>query len=334
ESFDARLWIAGDPDTKNRLIFSGVGDAGIFPPENNFWIGGDDGDWITGMATFYSREGGYRSTPLEQLLVGKNSSIIKVVPTNEVDYYMTTRLSSGVGFASNSAIASAEGMGLLFPDQTGVYIYDGRQVRNISLKVKPIFDGWNLGQLEDCSGVYNPKDRHYYLSYPDTGSTKNNKTIAFNVNFGAPLPQSFVASAYAYQHGISDTVKVVFADTGTSDIYWYGVQADDIDDPVIMTYQTPYMDFGVHPYYDTWTRFGAVVADLDTGWIFFDWYKDYGTLAYSDSFQCGNACRKQRDVVESVIGRNVSLKITTGSTIDNIELDAVFLKYRIQTERR
>lgn len=214
ESFDARLWIAGDPDTKNRLIFSKVGDAGIFAPENNFWIGGDDGDWITGMATFYSNEGGYRATPVEELIVSKNNSMIKVVPTNEVDPYMTTRLTSGVGCLSNWTMSSAEGRLMIFADQTGVYGYDGQKVQKLSLKIDPLLADWDYANGEYFSGIYNPEDRHYYLSYSEkTSSTVPYCIVSWEDDRSAVADWDVYAQLLDYNMDKIDT-NFMISDTG------------------------------------------------------------------------------------------------------------------------
>lgn len=172
EVYDAHLWLGwtgiGTEQNKNRVIYSALNDLGNWPPENNIWIESDDGDFITGMIAF-EPEGTYRQTPESELLVSKNQSFYRVFPyiiAGELDY-KTIRISSGVGCCSNAGMANVEGRFILFPDQHGVYAYDGKvSDRPISAKIDPIFEAWDTENLEDASAVYNPQDRHYYLSYP------------------------------------------------------------------------------------------------------------------------------------------------------------------------
>lgn len=177
ENFDSRLWFgwtgAGEEQEKNRLVWSAPSDEGglgNWPPENYIFVESDDGDFITGMKVF-EPEGAYRQTPYSELLVGKNQSLYRIFPyiiASELDY-KTIRISSGVGVCSNAGMANVEGRFMIFPDQHGVFTYSGKvSDEPISQKIDPVFEGWNLDALEAVSAVYNPKDRTYYLSYPDT----------------------------------------------------------------------------------------------------------------------------------------------------------------------
>jgi len=293
ENFDGRLWFGwtgtGDEQNKNHIVYIELNDLGNFPPENSIILESDDGDWITGMSPFYVDQAGFKTSPFHELIATKNNSLYKIVPTSTAGVYDFYYITKGVGCVSNLAIASAEGRFLIFPDQTGVYSYNGNMVQNISKNLKPIFGGWNQPELEACAGVYNPEDRHYYLSYPDTSQTENSKTIAMRIDM-PDLPwskETILARAWAYQPDITDTVKTIYADIDSPLVWWYGSQADDDTTGVVLTYQTRYEDFQTYPIYDKWIGFAAIEAELDTGWVYLDWYRDYSVLAYSDSFQCG-----------------------------------------------
>lgn len=165
ENFDGSLWLGwtgvGDEQNKNIVVWSETDDLGNWPSGNHIIIESDDGDYITGMAKF---PGEYTDVPRSELVVYKNNSFYKIVPSG--DGYNFWLITSGVGCVSNSAISPAEGL-LLFPDQHGVWGYDKRRPVSISAKIDPIFEEWDTENLEDVSAVYNPQDRHYYMSCPD-----------------------------------------------------------------------------------------------------------------------------------------------------------------------
>jgi len=172
EVYDSRLFIgwtgSGTEQNKNRLIYSEISDIGNWPVENKIWIESDDGDYLTGMITF-EPEGVYRQTPWAELVASKNQSLYRVFPVDigGVLGYRTLQISEGVGVCSNAGMANVEGRFMVFPDQHGVYAYDGK-VQTISAKIDPIFETWNFDELEKVSAIYNPQDRHYYISYPDS----------------------------------------------------------------------------------------------------------------------------------------------------------------------
>jgi len=165
ETWEGAIWVGwsgiGDEQNKNIVNWSGVDDLGKWDPDHHIIIESDDGDYITGMAKF---PGEYTDIPRQEMIVTKNNSFYKIVPTSDgYDFWL---IQGGVGCVSNSAISPAEGL-LLFPDQHGVWAYDKREPTCISKKIDPIFEGWNTENLEDVSGIYNPQDRHYYMSYPE-----------------------------------------------------------------------------------------------------------------------------------------------------------------------
>lgn len=158
-------------------------------------------------------------------------------------------------------------------------------------------------------------------------------TLAWNIDHHGWSKETFVASAYCYQHSIFDEVKILFANPEDTFVYNYGTQADDINDPVILTYQTPFSSFTSYPYFNNHIRFATIEAYLDTGRIYVDFYKDYSLLGSQDSIDCGNDCRQEIQVPNSLSGKNISLKITTGSDIDEFTLSKFWWEYGVNRER-
>jgi len=159
--------------------------------------------------------------------------------------------------------------------------------------------------------------------------TKNNKTLAWNYDFGGWSPQSFSASAYCYQHSIvdpPDTVKILFAGPAGG-VYNYGTQADDESVAVILTYQGPWFEFTEHPSFVTELEYLTLEASLDTGAIYVLSYRDYSQLISQDTIQCGGDCRYELTLPDELGGKSISIKIITGSEIDAFSL----FGYRLET---
>jgi len=229
EGFDGSLWLGwtgiGDEQEKNRVVWSGLNDLGNWPPENEVWIESDDGDFITGMAKF---PGEYTDVPRQEMIVSKNNSLYKIVPSG--DAYNFWLIQSGVGCVSNSAISPAEGI-LLFPDQHGVWAYDKRKPVSISAKIDPIFEEWNLDALENVSAIYNPQDRHYYLSYPDSVYSDTGRVVVvWEDNRDDPLGDIYAQVLIGYDSIIGSNILVCNAQTEAGDNDTFQVYPDVASD--------------------------------------------------------------------------------------------------------
>lgn len=165
-----------------------------------------------------------------------------------------------------------------------------------------------------------------FLNPPDTSLY----TLAWNIDYRGWSKETFSASAYAYQHGLTDPVKVLFADPENYYAYNYGTQADDVDDAVILTYQSPYFALSEHYPFRYRVKAATVESYLDTGTVYLDWYRDYSILAYQDSLMCGADCWQRKTLSADVKGKNVSVKLITGSRIDTFILSRIFWEYLIE----
>lgn len=164
-------------------------------------------------------------------------------------------------------------------------------------------------------------------------STTNNKTLAWSIDFGGWSKESFDAACYCYQHSVFDSVKILFADAGKDSLYYYDTQDQDIDQSVILTYQSPYFSFTSHPYFDNYMRFATFAGYLDTGTVYLDFYKDYSDLTFQDSIICGGDCRREIQLPDSLKGKNISTKIRTGPDATGFTLLNLWLEYSQAKER-
>ena len=168
-----------------------------------------------------------------------------------------------------------------------------------------------------------------FLSPPDTSLF----TLAWNIDYHGWSKESFSASAYAYQHGLTDPVKVLFADPEETKVYNYGTQADDVNDAVILTYQSSYVSFVQNPSWDVVMSYATLEAFLDTGEVYVYWYKDYSELVHVDTISCGTDCREEIRLPSDVTGHNISMKIITGAEIDDFTLSGYWWEYLINRWR-
>jgi len=142
-----------------------LNDLGNWPAENHILIEAGVGDEITGMKTFPTQ---FMDVPQYELDVFQNNAFYKIVSgfTSGVYTPGLYLIANEIGCVSNSTISAAEAKLLIFLSQHGVYAYNQREPIPISKLIDPIFKGWNKEAAENASAIYNPQDRHYYLSYP------------------------------------------------------------------------------------------------------------------------------------------------------------------------
>ena len=132
---------------------------------------------------------------------------------------------------------------------------------------------------------------------------------------------------------MTDPVKVLFADPEETKVYNYGTQADDVNDAVILTYQSSYVSFVQNPSWDVVMSYATLEAFLDTGEVYVYWYKDYSELVHVDTISCGTDCREEIRLPSDVTGHNISMKIITGAEIDDFTLSGYWWEYLINRWR-
>jgi hypothetical protein len=181
ESYDDHLWLAwtglGEQQNKNILLWSNLNDIGSWDPENHIIIESPDGDFITGMKTF---SGSYVDVPRDELIVGQNNALYKVVPNASDLGYDIWTIATGVGVASNATMSTAEGKVMLFADQHGVFAYDRQNVQPIGKKIDPIIKEQDKTLLEKASAIYDPETRTYYLSYDPIDTLTTTLVVSWN----------------------------------------------------------------------------------------------------------------------------------------------------------
>ena len=79
--------------------------------------------------------------------------------------------------------------------------------------------------------------------------------------------------------------------------------------------------------------YATLEAFLDTGEVYVYWYKDYSELVFVDTITCGPNCRKEMQIPPEVEGHNISMKIITGSEIEDFTLSGFWWEYLINSVR-
>ncbi len=162
---DGTLFLSGSPTYPNRVYYT--------LPQRPYQLqgylevgSGGDNERVTGL---YSFQG--------ELVVFKTSSIW-VCTGNSKETFDVKKLIPNVGCRGNFSIVSVDNL-LFFLGQKGFYAFDGREVRELSEKIKP--DLANRNQLLDstCAGVHDFERGMILWSYCGNGSTKPNKMVAY-----------------------------------------------------------------------------------------------------------------------------------------------------------
>jgi len=311
--------------SKEFIVFSEDNEPTYFDPDNFIPIGGGGDDKVTALATFYDDQLGYKDRSRDCLVIFKENSIYKLVWNSATDYYLV-QVTEGIGCVAPQSVVNVEGKYILFLHTTGVYAFDGRTVTLVSKKIQPTIEtikGWPIKLA--AGGYY--KD-HYYLSYPDGGYGRCNKTIVFNVKLVAwATVVGMRGNIYAEQTALSDTVKLLFSDwQDRTLIYEFGEATTDTGEAISLAYKSKAFDFNSIADRKRFTYF-----DLDyyltSGNFTTYFYTDFGdSLRYNKTVSESGGYRYKRLPLDAdCLGRNFSFKITSSS---HLELGKVGLKFK------
>ena len=152
-----RVFMAGDGNEPNRLYYSAIDQPDYFPLENYVDLDPDDGDKITGLIKFQGR-----------LYIFKRFSTgIMNVDGDPFEWSYTAGVLS-VGAVDKFAIADCGGT-LIFPDDSGIWMWDGTQLRSISHNDEGsnIIQKWEFlvkPELVNARAVYHEKRHEYWLA--------------------------------------------------------------------------------------------------------------------------------------------------------------------------
>jgi hypothetical protein len=264
-----KLMVAGMSTNPCRVQWCDEGDEATWGPTSYWEFEEDDGDVITGLATFAGN-----------LYVFKTNSIHALYGTNADDFY-SRRLQMGVGCVAPKSLLVTDN-GIFFAARDGFKFFDGAMVQHISTKVDPlILPAGNLRYV--ATGKWR---RYIWWSFRTSGAEGNNRVLVFDMAAQTWwLFTGYNASVFATADGATDDGDLFFgASTATGFIYRANAGTSDDGNSIEFYYSTPYMDLGAPEIVKRFRRL-IVVALANGATVNVDWEIDRG--ACSGSCQIG-----------------------------------------------
>jgi len=164
---DNRMWIANSANERSRIWYSGDTDPGSWDLDSSADISSDDGDEITGMASF-----------LDDLVVFKDNSIWVLQGTYDPENELTiTKRVGDAGCIAGRSISSINNR-IYFLGKEGVYEFDGVAARVISEPIENVLKAINPSQRKNACAA--ASDNKYYLSYAPLGSSTNTEMVVYD----------------------------------------------------------------------------------------------------------------------------------------------------------
>jgi hypothetical protein len=173
DNWNGRLWLANE----DRIIYSEIGIPEQFGAANYFDLGNTIGGKITGLKSFYNN-----------LLVFRENAI-NIITLDGNGGYGISILSSSIGTRATNAIAVSPEVGVIFPNEDGIWAVAGTNQGGDTLRINklsgPIDDEWktaNKTAQEAMIGEYSIKEREYWLHYPAYFNTKPTQGLVLHTN--------------------------------------------------------------------------------------------------------------------------------------------------------
>ena len=173
ENWDGRMWLAN----KQRLIFSERGIPEQFGATSYFDLGNSFGGDITAIKAFR-----------QNLIVFRENSI-NVIKIDGNGGYAVSILTTSLGTVASNAIVYVPKLGLVFPNEDGIWALQGTMeggdiisVNKISHRVNEELKTLNASGLRRCIAAYSPLEKEYWLHYPSYYDTIPNQGIVIHTD--------------------------------------------------------------------------------------------------------------------------------------------------------
>ena len=203
-----RMYVAGVPANPNRVYYCGVGDPTDWDTGASgkwFDVRTDDGDVITGIL------------PLgDTLVVYKHNSVWLIAGDPDINIVQSL-FSTGVGLDAPRTLKAEKNLHY-FLDRTGVHVFNGGELVNISEKIQSDVNsrGWAIDdiprdELENAQGdIYN---RQYLLSYTSLALSANTKIFVYDLRLGSwSRWEGIEAASFAVWDGVGDEGELYSGD--------------------------------------------------------------------------------------------------------------------------
>jgi len=243
----------------SRVRFSHEGFPEDWRSDDYIDIESGSGDAITGIASW--REG---------LLVFKNNAVF-LIRGYDADTFDVVNVSKTIGAVSQDAIAVCDAGIFFFSWPEGVYFYDGIQVRDVFLNLRPMVEDGTVDRSQRDKITLSWLKQRLYVSIPtSTLVSGNTETYVYDPalrarggsgawtryqfgGFGLGVglehsPPSYDAKWLAVWYGGSRTRIVELHGIGDADNF------TGTSTPIVTRYSTPWVDLGNPALVKSWRR--------------------------------------------------------------------------------
>lgn len=164
---DNRMWLANSANERSRVWYSGDSDPNSWDLDSCFDVSSDDGDEITGLASF-----------LSDLYIFKDNSIWVAQGTYDPDNELSiSKRVSDAGCVAGRSIVTINNR-IYFLGKEGIYEFDGVAARIVSEPITNIIKGINPSQKQYATAC--ASNSKYYISFAPLGSSTNTEMVIYD----------------------------------------------------------------------------------------------------------------------------------------------------------
>jgi len=318
-------WQAGFTDDPNLIIWSEAFDPDSFHVLNHTYVDRDDGDIITALVVMSFQD---------YLLVFKKKHISAITVSDGDDILgsmWVNDLVDGIGTPSWASIVSY-GRNVYFYDYSGWYVLNGIEPVKISWAIEDIaVDSVNRDYAHLIVGGY--FDKHLWWSYPSGSSTKNNRTVLFNLETKMWTKTDLnLASIYV---GLDENAEngVLLGSPDSGVVWTYGGTYFDDGTSITASYLSGWL--GMDDGYELnkeFKDFQLLLDKHDSTQIYIEMFKDYSSTAFTkdtigvDDYDVLKY--RKRTIEDDNLGQRIQVRMTITRIDGNFQLPFFKIKWK------
>jgi len=229
-----RLYGTGDSSNPNTLYYSDIGDPATWDTAGNvFQVRENDGDVSTGIA------------PMQDFLaVYKKNSIWMLAGNSDSDFSLF-QVSASIGCDAPKSLVAYENLHY-FLDRTGVYVFNGSQLTNISEKIQPVLD--DIPRTELTTAVAVVYNRQYLLAHAKSGSAENDSIVMLDLRLGGWVTwEGLNVSSFTLWDGGDDEGEIYAGDSGSGFARRLDTGLQDDSTDITVQYESKHFSLGQNP---------------------------------------------------------------------------------------
>ena len=280
----------------SRVAWNSATSISTWPAASYVDLDPDDADEITSMILL----GDY-------LVVFKAKKIFIVYWVGGSLQFKESRRVASVGCVGPNAVVNHEGR-LIFLSLEGVYVFDGTSVKELSRKIRPLFQDLNPTYVHIAEACKYSEKKQVWFSVATGSSTTRNTIFVWDYELDNWTKFNIVCSSMAYiaddttkaysdfpvkyyqETQSFDSYKVVGSDKFiigflNGKVHQYGESADDNGTAISSTWKGSWVDLDSPIMNKRITRVTMLLSKKAEGSIRFDLQEDWKNSAVSDSYQ-------------------------------------------------